>query len=937
MQLQLLITRGPNMGKLFQLPQQGTYIVGRDDDCSIQLDDPRVSRHHCNIVVAGSQATLQDTDSSWGTEVNGQKVSAHVLQPGDVIHFCDTEMRFDVVTSPAAATLQPERPVAPPSPAPPPRVPAPTAPAATPTPTPASGAPAPPPPMHANGPPGIDLGIRVSDEPLSPKVARRGRNARGAGQSSRSKLMVVVAVAIAVGGAVVGSQLGGDPADQSAAGKTTTVSDSAKAAMASAETPADSVTAAEPVEIEMVDLIEQVDRSVVRLLVTSPDGQTAAGSGFVVDQTGTVVTNFHVIEGADTATAVFVTEEESRVREVFFTDRKKDIAVLRMDASGDHLVPIKLAAEPPRKGTKVMAFGAPLGLDFTASEGIVSGVRTSAQLAELGVDDHDGTWIQTTAPISPGNSGGPLVNLQGQVVAANTLTLVYGQNLNFAISAEDIRSALQHLWEEPRPLSEILKESQIEDFLAGRSDVRPDVDLGPLDLAAKPEFVTGIPSLEQQIPHPSVLADLRRQLQTKPESAWSTAAKESKNEEFNVTMNRFWRKWLAQSYEQYGDSDSAWHDDLLERLENSNRDAELQTIYDKGCRDPLFLLIFGGHLRHNDECDQSEKVIDEKIAGLKRPHRYPPQVCFYIRIGIANMLSAIPGRESEHTFYRLKSCNDYAHVIADPNLTDLDRRAFADHMQRYVRPIDGQLYSLALAVNRGQAAPDPWLYRILLGLHHVDAAWEARGHSYSAGVRADQWRGFFAHLRRARVMFLQAWKLKPHLPESAIGLIYCMTALPESDGDNPRFWFEQAVRADCTIRPPHSGLANHLLPRWGGTHDAMLGFARECLEVERFDTAIPIRYHLIVGTIARDLDKVRSLLRRPGVVDDYRRILSGYGAQADAADRLRYMQARMVAMHILLDDSTAAAAIPIPHNDPEVRSALVEFGVDRADAERLSP
>ena len=103
----------------------------------------------------------------------------------------------------------------------------------------------------------------------------------------------------------------------------------------------------------------------------------------------------------------------------------------------------------------MLTFGAPLGFDSTVSNGIVSSVCTDTELREIfkkltGSDsyverqhyDLDAVWIQTTAPISGGNSGGPLVNLRGEVVGLNTRALVIGQHMNFAISAEHIQGML---------------------------------------------------------------------------------------------------------------------------------------------------------------------------------------------------------------------------------------------------------------------------------------------------------------------------------------------------------------------------------------------------------------------------------------------------------------------------------------------------------------
>lgn len=110
MRLQLVVTRGPDMGTVFELEMVGTYVLGRGDDCSIQLSDARISRHHCRMVVTGGKAQLEDSNSSWGTIVNGKTIDSQQLQPGDIVKLVETEMRFEVATSAAATTWQPDQP-----------------------------------------------------------------------------------------------------------------------------------------------------------------------------------------------------------------------------------------------------------------------------------------------------------------------------------------------------------------------------------------------------------------------------------------------------------------------------------------------------------------------------------------------------------------------------------------------------------------------------------------------------------------------------------------------------------------------------------------------------------------------------------------------------------------------------------------------------------
>lgn len=205
------------------------------------------------------------------------------------------------------------------------------------------------------------------------------------------------------------------------------------------------------------DLNEQVEPSVVKVEVRSNDGE-GIGSGFVADAAGFAVTNYHVVEGCSEASLVFANRDRIPVTGVVFLDPKRDIAILQFDPARASvpLRPLPLATSAPRKGEEVAAFGAPRGLDFSFSQSVVNAVRKTDELTDfLDPKDFGGTWIQHSTPISPGNSGGPLVNIYGQVVAINTFTLTTGQALNFAISAQDISDALSRRQATPKEISPI--------------------------------------------------------------------------------------------------------------------------------------------------------------------------------------------------------------------------------------------------------------------------------------------------------------------------------------------------------------------------------------------------------------------------------------------------------------------------------------------------
>jgi S1-C subfamily serine protease len=209
----------------------------------------------------------------------------------------------------------------------------------------------------------------------------------------------------------------------------------------------------------LADLIERVEPSIVRVNVFGRQS-SGHGSGFVVDKRGLVVTNFHVIAEATRAEVVFKDGQTAPVRGTLAALESHDLAVLKIDCPVERLHPIAVASAVPRKGDRVAAFGAPLGFSFTTSDGLVSAVRSGRELdnefRSLGMPlDNDPrlTWVQTTAPISRGNSGGPLVNMQGEVVGVNTLSVpMIGQNLNFAVSSLDVLSTLKLAAGDVRPL-----------------------------------------------------------------------------------------------------------------------------------------------------------------------------------------------------------------------------------------------------------------------------------------------------------------------------------------------------------------------------------------------------------------------------------------------------------------------------------------------------
>ena len=165
-----------------------------------------------------------------------------------------------------------------------------------------------------------------------------------------------------------------------------------------------------------------------------PQSQTrverGTGSGFVINKDGLILTNAHVVDGADTVT-VLLKDGRSLVGKVLGQDNLTDVAVIKIQANNLPVVQVG-DSDQLRPGEWAIAIGNPLGLDNTVTAGIISATgRTSG---DVGVPDKRVGFIQTDAAINPGNSGGPLLNQNGQVIGMNTAIISGGaQGLSFAI------------------------------------------------------------------------------------------------------------------------------------------------------------------------------------------------------------------------------------------------------------------------------------------------------------------------------------------------------------------------------------------------------------------------------------------------------------------------------------------------------------------------
>jgi len=167
--------------------------------------------------------------------------------------------------------------------------------------------------------------------------------------------------------------------------------------------------------------------------------QNSLGSGVIIDKSGLILTNNHVIKDADEITVRFANKQEAKGK-IVGTDGKTDLAVIRVTAKEDLPVAALGNSDSLRVGEWAIAIGNPFGLDHTLTVGVVSATGRS----EVGIAAYE-NFIQTDASINPGNSGGPLLNIQGEVIGINTAIVASGQGIGFAIPINMARKVMDEL------------------------------------------------------------------------------------------------------------------------------------------------------------------------------------------------------------------------------------------------------------------------------------------------------------------------------------------------------------------------------------------------------------------------------------------------------------------------------------------------------------
>lgn len=183
-------------------------------------------------------------------------------------------------------------------------------------------------------------------------------------------------------------------------------------------------------EGDFTKLVREIRPAVVTVVVYDANHQvTGIGSGFFIDKYGHLITNYHVIDGKYAAEVKTADGNSYPIALVVADNKSVDLVKVLVDIPREKVKWIKVSGDLPSIAEQIMVVGSPMGLEQTVSEGIISSIREIPSVGE---------FFQMSAPISPGSSGGPVINLKGEVIGVTTFQFVRGQNLNFAIAGNSV-------------------------------------------------------------------------------------------------------------------------------------------------------------------------------------------------------------------------------------------------------------------------------------------------------------------------------------------------------------------------------------------------------------------------------------------------------------------------------------------------------------------
>jgi hypothetical protein len=303
--------------------------------------------------------------------------------------------------------------------------------------------------------------------------------------------------------------------------------------------------------------------------------------------------------------------------------------------------------------------------------------------------------------------------------------------------------------------------------------------------------------------------------------------------------------------------------------------AESKAILDLRCGDPL-IAYWHAALRYDngDVAGATPLLKTAALARLETP--YPP----YRKVAAARRAGLLEFSFDNSDAPARANAGFQQGLMLAKLRTGIERRKVLQTLSEILEPREGRAYENGVQNMAREAGADRWVVDTLLGKAHVKLAWDARGSGWASSVTDEGWKDFHKHLALARDHLTAAWKLHPELPEAPTAMITVAMGAGDELREDPMKWFERAVAAQMDYTPAYEAMVGGpLLPRWGGSHEAMWQLGLRAAKSERFDTILPYELVDTLLTIVTDTEGSWAFLSRPGVYEALGKVFDGYERQ----------------------------------------------------------
>lgn len=446
----------------------------------------------------------------------------------------------------------------------------------------------------------------------------------------------------------------------------------------------------------------------------------------------------------------------------------------------------------------------------------------------------------------------------------------------------------------------------------------------------------------------------------------------SRTQLFNDTMLARNRRTLVDAYLKVGQRDPKWDGPMIAFLDGialtmsrQKNAPDSQTLLDQadrllalGCTDPMLLYGRAFCLIGVRRSAEAKTALRNVLVTFEAKPVYPYSQMVWVPMGIAKLHFNHGGtRNAEMDRLCDLTVQWLAESILRGECLPEEERVVLYLVFSNLNEWEGWGYPpsrLWLELYRkteGAGEASRWMRTIILSDYHEATAWNARGTDYADKVSEEGWKIFGENNRKAGKLLMEAHAMHPEYPDAARRLIEVSMAGGTSDGKPPRYWFDQAVKADFEDFRPYERLGNALLPRWGGSLDEMLAFGRECLDTERYDTQVPTFYwSTLLQIVAEPVDPAK-LFRVPGVYDGCKKLFEHHLDTGDAkADKwkLQYLYAAYWAgdkgtaakiarelgfkLPRMLKESSNSLAVPLERLAKELELDMATFVPEAAPA-----